>query len=56
MGLYVSKYIEYRTSDGKWHLLESFIPQTNENREYTDHLPSVQTRDSGNLYQHTEHV
>lgn len=56
MGIYVSKYIEYRTKDGKWHLLESFIPKTDENSEYNENTPTVETQDSRLLYRNSEHV
>lgn len=56
MGIYVSKYIEYRTKDGKWHLLESFIPKTDENSEYNENTPTVETQDSKLLYRNSEHV
>lgn len=56
MGIYVSKYIEYRTKDGKWHLLESFVPKTDENSEYNEDTPMVKTQDSRLLYRNSEHV
>lgn len=56
MGIYVSKYIEYRTKDGKWHLLESFIPKTDENSSYNENTPTVKTHDSRLLYRNPEHV
>lgn len=56
MGIYVSKYVEYRTKDGKWHLLESFVPKTDENSEYLEDLPMVKTQDSRLLYRNAEHV
>lgn len=56
MGIYVSKYIEYRTKDGKWHLLESFVPKTDENSDYNENTPTVETLDSRLLYRNSEHM
>lgn len=56
MGIYVSKYIEYRTKDGKWHLLESFVPKTDENSDYNENTPTVETLDSRLLFRNSEHV
>lgn len=55
MGIYASKYIEYRTMDGKWHLLESFVPKTDVNSVFNENTPTVKTQDSRLLYHKPKH-
>lgn len=56
MGVYVSKYIEYRTKDGKWHLLDCYVPKTDENSIYMEDELITRTQDSKELYRLNEFV
>lgn len=56
MGIYISKYIEYRTKDGKWHLLDCYVPKTDVNSIFREEEPVTRTQDSKELYRLNEFV
>ena len=56
MGVYLSKFVEYRTQDGKWHLFESYVPETEKNSDFFEDGEAVVTVGGKTLFRQTEYV